>query len=121
MEFYFFRHKNLVNASGYAYGNPKFAEGTWINTSVIKCAEVEYFPMPEPRAENGAKVQQAIKEQLAVKQNGEEIYSRGYHVHVGTFEQSEEPSYDIFDEKENVWYKHVREAKVVARVSASEL
>lgn len=30
----------------------------------------------------------------------------------GTFEQNEEPSYDIFVESENTLYKHVRESKV---------
>jgi hypothetical protein len=30
----------------------------------------------------------------------------------GTFEQAEEPSYDIFVEKENCIYKHIRESAV---------
>ena len=30
----------------------------------------------------------------------------------GTFEQNEEPSYDILVESENTLYKHVRESKV---------
>ena len=34
----------------------------------------------------------------------------------GTIEQSEEPSYDIFCEKENMLYKHVRESQVLAGV-----
>jgi hypothetical protein len=31
----------------------------------------------------------------------------------GTFEQAEEPSYDIFVEKENCIYKHIRESAVI--------
>lgn len=32
----------------------------------------------------------------------------------GTFEQNEEPSYDILVETENTLYKHVRESLVIA-------
>lgn len=31
----------------------------------------------------------------------------------GTFEQNEEPSYDIVNENENMLYKHVRESSVI--------
>lgn len=31
----------------------------------------------------------------------------------GTFEQNEEPSYDIINEEENMLYKHVRESGVI--------
>lgn len=30
----------------------------------------------------------------------------------GTFEQNEEPSYDVYDVKDNILYKHIRESQV---------
>ena len=154
--FYIFWNKKAVNICGYVYGNPKFEEGTWINTSPIYKIEVleeclrvhtmnsvyecayetyaggemsfakeDFFPMPEPKEENRMKVEVAIKEKVAAriarekeslttafseeedclvfefssnedyyikavyaKKDGEEFYSRDYHVHVGTFQDS---------------------------------
>lgn len=34
----------------------------------------------------------------------------------GTFEQNEEPSYDIYVEKNNTLYKHIRESEVVRKI-----
>lgn len=154
--FHIFWKKELANLCGYAYGNPKFEDGTWINTSAIQSIEVleeclrvhtvnsvyecayesyagggmefaeeAFFPMPRPKDENRKKVEQAIKEKVAVriakeseslkaavaeeedclvfefagdedyyiravymKRADREYYSRDYHVHIGTFQDS---------------------------------
>lgn len=78
--------------------------------------EQQHKEMPDPKFERGDVVTFQFSRQMDVLQGMIEIVDR-----YGTFEQNEEPSYDIYRFENNTLYKHVRESCVVSFVRKGSL
>lgn len=73
--------------------------------------EVEHKNMPQPKYKRGDKVRFSVEENEDILEGEIRIIDK-----YGTFEQNEEPSYDIYRLENNTLYKHVRQSFIIEQV-----
>ena len=77
--------------------------------------EVKHKNMPKPKYRRGDKVRFCIGENEDILEGEVRIIDK-----YGTFEQNEEPSYDIYRLENNTLYKHIRQSSIIERVKETK-